>query len=95
MIDYTTAMRIRAKLAAGQVPKAIAYDEGVGIGVVYRVKNNQSYVLDKMHEREIERIRRVTKALEENPNASINKLVKASRVSFGNLKRIMNEYRKR
>jgi hypothetical protein len=95
MIDYTTAMRIRAKLEAGQRPKVIAIDEGVGLNTVYGIRNGTLFKKDVVKEREIERIRRVTKALEDNPNAPLRQLVRASRVSFGNMKRIMNEYRKR
>lgn len=93
MIDYATAMRIRAKLEAGQRPKAVAIDEGVGLNTVYGIKHGRIFKKDIVQEREIERIRRVTAALEANPYAPIRQLVKASRVSFGNLKRIMYEQR--
>jgi len=95
MIDYATATRIRAKLAEGQRPKVIAIDEGVGLNTVYGIKNGTLFKKNLVQEREIERIRRVTAALENNPNTPLRQLVKASRVSFGNLKRILYEHRNR
>lgn len=95
MISYATATRIRAKLAEGQRPKVIAIDEGVSLNTVYGIKHNKIFKKNGSLEREVERIRRVTAALEANPYASIRQLVKASRVSFGNFKRIMYEQNKR
>lgn len=95
MIGYGKAMRIKERLAAGERPKVIAIDENVTMNTVYRIKNNISFTTDTMLQREVERIRRVTMALEENPNAPIRQLVRASRTSFGNVRRIMYEYRNR
>lgn len=83
-LTFAQAVEIKARLAAGDKPKVIAFDMDTHVNNVYNVKNGVTFAKDYKHERGVKRIERVTKAIEQNPNTSLRKLVKASRVTFKN-----------